>query len=102
MDDLDRNIAEGYSRLADFVFDVTDADREPRADWRKAVLDAASDLDRIACNPLAHPDDCARARLAMGSPAHIWLSVEEAEAVYLGGRTIPGSTPHSPSPPADS
>lgn len=88
MTDMDRNIAEGYERLRSFVITATKSAAEPCGDWRAAINDAALDLDEIVTSSLAHPDDVARARLAMGSLAHIWLTVEEAEALYLGDRKI--------------
>lgn len=88
MSDLERHLVEGYARTAAFVFDAAESTRPVRSDWLNAVRDAASDLDRIATSPLAHPDDVARARLAMAALSHIWLTVEESEDVYLGDRKI--------------
>lgn len=91
-DDLNQHIAQGSQRLADFVLAAAESGRAPQDDWRSAIHDAVLDLDRIVSSPLAHPDSVAAARQAIGALAHIWLTVEEAETLYLGDRVIPPST----------
>jgi hypothetical protein len=67
-----------HDRTANFVFNTLDTDRPPRDDWRKALHDAASEIDKIASDG-NHPDDVDRARSAMSALAGMWLEVEEME-----------------------
>jgi hypothetical protein len=81
---VDEALNEGYERTLAFVLAaVDDDDRAPRGDWRDAVNDLALELDRIVQRD-AHPDDVMHARSAMHALAGVWLSVDEAEALYLG------------------
>lgn len=80
----DDQLTAGYERTRAFVLAaVEDEEREQRDDWCIALHDVAYELDRIVRRN-AHPDDVAHARSAMRSLAGVWLSVEEAEALYLG------------------
>lgn len=78
-------IEDGYERLYAYVMGAVESDREPHADWRLALHDVAVELDRIV-RRAAHPDDVMHARSAMSNLAGVWLSVEEGEEVWMGGR----------------
>lgn len=77
-------LSEGYDRLYEFVIAATEGPaREPLADWRDSIRDAAGEIAWIVERG-AHPDDVSRARTAMSSLASIWLSADEVDALYLG------------------
>lgn len=83
MSEHDRQLAGGYERLYAFVKGAIDSGRPLRDDWSDALADMLIDLDAVV-QRAGHPDDVLHARSAMSSLAGLWLSVEEAEAVYLG------------------
>ena len=80
---IQERLSAGYERVAEFVRAAADSERKPRHDWQLALEDVAADIDRIVQRD-AHPDDVGHARAAMHSLAGVWLTAEEAEALYLG------------------
>jgi len=86
--DLQRQISEGYERVAEFVVEALEQGRDIRADWPAVLHDVAMDIDKIVQRD-AHPDDTDSARLAMHSLAKLWLDEDQVDALHMYGLAVP-------------
>ena len=75
-------LQQAHDRIEDAVFAaVKEPDREPLPDWRRSLEEVAYELNHIANNGYAHPDDVDRARAAMRSLASVWI--DDLEPLYI-------------------
>lgn len=85
-----RQTEEEFDQIRDFIIDAAASGREPTANWRLALHDAALDLDRIAYGRDAHPDSVTWAHMAMSALSGVWLTDEEKDELYQGTLKEPG------------